>query len=70
MRFIILVLIAFPSLLIVCNSIYAISHSKTIAVINLIGLCIFVILGSYLLWIEIYPKEVKKDKIIKDYSPE
>lgn len=67
MRFIILILITFPTLLVVCNAIYAISHSKIMAVTNLIILGIFVILGAYLLWIEIYPKEVKKDKIIKDY---
>lgn len=70
MRFIILILIVFPSLLVVCNAIYAISHSKTMAIINLIVLGIFVILGAYLFWIELFPKEVKKDKIIKDYSPE
>lgn len=70
MRFIILILVMFPSLLVICNAVYAISHSKTMAILNLIGLGIFAILGTYLLWVEIYPHEVKKDKIIKDYSHE
>lgn len=70
MRLIILILIVFPTLLIVCNTIYAISHSKTMAVINLVLLGVIIITGGYLLWIEIYPPKEKKDKIIKDYSPE
>lgn len=70
MRFIILILIVFPSLLIVCNSIYAIANSKTMAIINLVLLGVIIITGGYLMWIEVYPPKVKKDKIIKDYSPE
>ena len=53
-----------------CNTIYAISTSKTMAIINLGFLGLAVIAGGYLLWIELYPSRVKKDIIIKDYSPE
>ncbi len=70
MRLGLLVLFIFPSLMMLCNTIYAISTSKTMAIINLGFLGLAVIAGGYLLWIELYPSRVKKDIIIKDYSPE
>lgn len=70
MRLGLLVLFIFPSLMMLCNTIYAISTSKTMAIINLGLLGLAVIAGGYLFWLELYPKEIKKDKIIKDYSHE
>lgn len=57
-------------LVLVCNSIYAIATSKVMAVINLIILGLVCIIIGYLLWMDLFIDKPKKDKIIKDYSPE
>lgn len=70
MKSITLFIFIFSPLLILSNAIYAISTSRTMAVINLVFLGILIIIGSYFMWLEFYPSKAKKDKIIKDYSPE
>lgn len=70
MKLITLFMFIICPLVLVCNSIYAITTSKVMAVINLIILGLVCIITGYLLWIDLSIDKPKKDKVIKDYSPE
>lgn len=70
MRLLNLIIMILGTLIMYGGIIYAINNNKIFAVLVFIIGGGLISVGLYLIWLDLFPNKPKKDKIIKDYSPE